>query len=281
MLQRFYQERIEAERENPKMDIYILFRDMRTYGFKEDYYREAANRGVRFIRYEVNDKPEVKTVVDAGQSVLRISVTDAILAKKLALDAQFLVLSAAVVPSPSNSETARFFKLALNPDGFFQEAHVKLRPVDFAADGVFLCGMAHYPKHLPEAISQAYGAAGRAVTVLAKDSVTASAAVFRRGSGRHGKGNRERVVYLANGGLDAVRDWLVERGATSGPLLYHIRKGGKIEAERLTEQAIYDLLRRRAKLAGVKDFSPHDCRRTLAGDLLDEARSARDPALPG
>jgi heterodisulfide reductase subunit A len=72
---------------------------------------------------------------------------------------------------------ARFFKVPLNPDGFFQEAHVKLRPVDFAADGVFLCGMAHYPKHLAEAISQAYGAAGRAVTILSRDSVTASGAV--------------------------------------------------------------------------------------------------------
>jgi heterodisulfide reductase subunit A2 len=67
--------------------------------------------------------------------------------------------------------------VALNPDGFFQEAHVKLRPVDFAADGVFLCGMAHYPKHLSETVSQAYGAAGRAVTVLSKDSVTASGAI--------------------------------------------------------------------------------------------------------
>lgn len=85
----------------------------------------------------------------------------------------------------------------------------------------------------------------------------------------HGKGNRERLVYLANGGLDAVRDWVVERGDAPGPLLYRIRKGGRVEADRLTEQAIYDLLRRRAKRAGVKDFSPHDCRRTLAGDLLD------------
>ena len=74
-------------------------------------------------------------------------------------------------------EISRLFKVPLNPDGFFQEAHVKLRPVDFAADGVFLCGMAHYPKHLSETISQAYGAAGRAVTILSKDSVTASGAV--------------------------------------------------------------------------------------------------------
>jgi heterodisulfide reductase subunit A len=86
-------------------------------------------------------------------------------------------LAAAVVPAATNTEISQFFKVPLNPDGFFQEAHVKLRPVDFAAEGVFLCGMAHYPKHLSETISQAYGAAGRAVTILSKDSVTASGAV--------------------------------------------------------------------------------------------------------
>ena len=86
-------------------------------------------------------------------------------------------LAAAVIPSAANSEIARLFKVALNPDGFFQEAHVKLRPVDFAADGVFLCGTAHYPKHISEAISQAYGAAGRAVTLLSQDTVTASGSV--------------------------------------------------------------------------------------------------------
>ena len=93
------------------------------------------------------------------------------------MDADILALAAAVIPSATNNEISRFFKVPLNPDGFFQEAHVKLRPVDFAADGVFLCGMAHYPKHLSETISQAYGAAGRAVTILSKDSVTASGAV--------------------------------------------------------------------------------------------------------
>jgi heterodisulfide reductase subunit A len=88
-----------------------------------------------------------------------------------------VALAAAVIPSPASAEICRLFKVPLNPDGFFQEAHVKLRPVDFAADGVFLCGMAHYPKHITEAISQAYGAAGRAATVLAKDTVTASGAI--------------------------------------------------------------------------------------------------------
>jgi heterodisulfide reductase subunit A2 len=165
--------------QNPQADVYVLFRDMRTYGFREDAYREAAERHVRFIRYE----PEVeKPVVAAGTSddgapVLKVSVADPVLGQRLELDADLLVLSAAVVPAAGNAELAKLFKLAMNPDGFFQEAHVKLRPVDFAADGVFLCGTAHYPKHLSETIAQAHGAAGRAACLLSRDSVKASGSV--------------------------------------------------------------------------------------------------------
>jgi heterodisulfide reductase subunit A len=119
----------------------------------------------------------VEAVEQEGRPVLRVSATDPILGQKLAIDADYLALAAAVIPSETRNEISRLFKVPLNPDGFFQEAHVKLRPVDFAADGVFLCGMAHYPKHISEAISQAYGAAGRAVTILTKDSVIASGAV--------------------------------------------------------------------------------------------------------
>jgi heterodisulfide reductase subunit A len=104
-------------------------------------------------------------------------VPDLMLVQRLMLDADYLVLSAALVPSMGNREIARLFKAPLNPDGFFQEAHVKLRPVDFAAEGVYLCGTAHYPKHISETIAQAYGAAGRAVTLLSQNSVTASGAV--------------------------------------------------------------------------------------------------------
>jgi len=162
----------------PEMDIYVLYRDMRTYGYKEDYYRAASEKDVKFIRYEADDKPQVEAgESDDGRPVLKVTVTDPVLGKKLSLDADYLALAAAVIPSSTNAEIAKFFKLSLNPDGFFQEAHVKLRPVDFAADGVFLCGTAHYPKHISETISQAYGAAGRAVTVLSRDSVTASGAV--------------------------------------------------------------------------------------------------------
>jgi heterodisulfide reductase subunit A len=162
---------------NPQMDIYIIYRDIRTYGFAEEYYREAANREVKFIRYEPEDKPQLEATQEGGKSILRVTVTDPILGKKVALDADILALAAAVIPPATNAEICRLFKVPLSPDGFFQEAHVKLRPVDFAADGVFLCGTAHYPKHISESIIQAYGAAGRAATILSKDSVTASGAI--------------------------------------------------------------------------------------------------------
>ncbi|MGK2907519.1 MAG: FAD-dependent oxidoreductase [Desulfuromonadales bacterium] len=158
---------------NPEMEISILFRDMRTYGFKEDYYREAADKDIKFIRFE----PENKPVVQVAGSALKVTVHDLVLGQKIELEANLLVLSAAVNPSDSGPDMARFYKCSLNPDGFFQEAHVKLRPVDFGSDGVFLCGTAHYPKHISETISQAYGAAGRAVTILSGETVTASGSV--------------------------------------------------------------------------------------------------------
>jgi heterodisulfide reductase subunit A len=162
---------------NPEMDIYILFRDMRTYGFAEEYYREAADQDVKFIRWEPDDRPQVESTTEGDKPVLRVTVPDPVLGQRLVLDADLLVLSASLIPSNGSQEIARLFKAPLSPDGFFQEAHVKLRPVDFAAEGVFLCGTAHYPKHIPETISQAYGAAGRAVTLLSQEYVTASGAV--------------------------------------------------------------------------------------------------------
>jgi len=162
---------------NPEMDIYILFRDMRTYGFREDYYREASNKDVKFIRYEPDDKPGVEAAEREGHPVLRVSVSDNILGQKLAIDADIIALAAAVIPPEANKEISQLFKVTLGPDDFFKEAHVKLRPVEFAAEGVYLCGMAHYPKHIPEAINQAYGAAGRALTLLSHDIVTVSGSV--------------------------------------------------------------------------------------------------------
>jgi heterodisulfide reductase subunit A len=168
---------LKLKEKNPNMDIYILFRDIRTYGFKEDYYREAADKHVRFIRYEPENKPVVEAVNEGGKDILRIMLPDPILGKMVAIDADYLALAAAVIPSASTKEVALQFKVTLNPDQFFKEAHVKLRPVEFATDGVYLCGLAHYPKLIPEAINQAYGAAGRVLTLLSHDTVVASGSV--------------------------------------------------------------------------------------------------------
>ncbi|NLX91686.1 MAG: CoB--CoM heterodisulfide reductase iron-sulfur subunit A family protein, partial [Firmicutes bacterium] len=169
---------LTLKEKNPQMDIYILFRDMRTYGFKEDYYREAAGKGVRFIRYEPQAQPEVEPgESDDGRSVLKVTLPDYILGKKLEIDADIIALAAAVIPAVTTEEVAGLFKVTLSPDGFFKEAHVKLRPVEFGTDGVYLCGTAHYPKFISETISQAYGAAGRVLTLLSNDTVTASGSV--------------------------------------------------------------------------------------------------------
>jgi len=162
---------------NPQMDIYILYRDMRTYGFREDYYREAADKDVKFIRWEPDDPPLVEAAEEGGKSILRVTVPDSILGVKLAIDADTLALAAAVIPAAGTKEIAEVFKVTLSPDEFFKEAHVKLKPVDFAADGVFLCGTDHYPKHIQETINQAYGAASRILTLLAHDTVTVSGSV--------------------------------------------------------------------------------------------------------
>jgi len=163
---------------NPAMDIYVLFRDMRTYGFSEDYYREAADKDVKFIRYEPQDKPQVEPgESEEGRPVLKVTAPHYILGSKVEIDADIVTLAAAVIPSAGSKEISKTFTLPLGADGFFQEAHAKLKPVEFAAEGIYLCGMAHYPKHIPEAISQAYGAAGRVLTLLSHDTVVASGSV--------------------------------------------------------------------------------------------------------
>jgi heterodisulfide reductase subunit A-like polyferredoxin len=152
------------------MDVYILYRDMRTYGFREDLYKEARAKGVLFVRYELERKPQVTT--DNGR--LRVQVHDPILGRDVVIPADLLVLASAILPNEAK-DVAEAFKLSQNADGFFMEAHAKLRPVDFGSDGLFLCGLAHYPKPLDEAITQAQAAAARAATVLAKESITLGA----------------------------------------------------------------------------------------------------------
>ena len=163
---------------NPKIDIYILFRDIRTYGFREDFYKEAASKEVKFIRYEPQDQPQVEaSTAEDGRPVIKVTATDYVLGSKLEIEADIVALAAAIIPAEGSKEIGQFFKVSLGQDGFFQEAHVKLRPVEFAADGVYLCGMAHYPKHITETINQAYGAAGRVLTLLSHDTVIASGSV--------------------------------------------------------------------------------------------------------
>jgi heterodisulfide reductase subunit A len=153
---------------------------MRTYGFSEDYYRQAADHDVKFIRYEPHDEPQVQAgESEEGRPVLKVTAMDYVLGTKLEIEADVIALAAAVIPAAQSLQVASLFNVPVGMDGFFQEAHAKLRPVEFAADGIYLCGMAHYPKHIPEAISQAYAAAGRVLTLLSHDTVVASGSVCK------------------------------------------------------------------------------------------------------
>ncbi|MBW1839005.1 MAG: CoB--CoM heterodisulfide reductase iron-sulfur subunit A family protein [Deltaproteobacteria bacterium] len=166
---------LKLKEQRPEVNIYILYRDMRTYGLKEDYYREAREKGIIFIRYDLNTKPEVKFAKGKDEDSIVLIVHDPFLGAKLSIDTDLLVLSVATVPKESNKEISKYFKVPLTKEEFFLEAHVKLRPVDFATDGVFLCGMAHYPKHIEETIAQAYAVGSRAGALLSKGKVEAEA----------------------------------------------------------------------------------------------------------
>jgi len=152
---------------SPETEIYVLYKDIRTYGFKEDYYREAATKGVLFINYEDERKPKV--VKENGK--LKVTFLEPVLKKEVEIEPDLLVLSAAIIPNPDNKRIAEMLKVPLTKDGFFLEAHMKLRPVDFATEGVFLCGMAHSPKYIDESIAQACAAAARATTILSKPTL--------------------------------------------------------------------------------------------------------------
>jgi heterodisulfide reductase subunit A len=156
---------------NPEVDVYVLYRDLRTYGPREDLYKEARRQGVIFIRYRLEDKPKVQEVSgEDGKKKVQVRVTDHILRRPLTITADFINLATAIYPK-DHEELANFFKVPLNEDKFFLEAHMKLRPVDFATDGVFVCGLAHYPKPLEESVAQAQAAAARAASVLAQEFV--------------------------------------------------------------------------------------------------------------
>jgi len=155
---------------NPDADVYVLYRDIRTYGLLEEYYTQAREKGVMFFRFDPENPPRVET---AGGKVA-VTFQDSVIGRTLRVSPDLLALSAGL-EAEDTEELSAILKLARNSEGFFSEAHVKLRPVDMATDGIFVCGSAHGPKLISESISQALGAAARAATFLAQDHLTLSA----------------------------------------------------------------------------------------------------------
>ncbi len=158
----------------PDANIYILYRDMRTYGFSEDLYREARQKGVRFLRYTPDNRPEV---VKQARGI-KVNVYDRLLGEEISIPANLVVLSTGIAPG-ENENLSKLLKVPLTQDGFFLEAHAKLRPVEVAVDGVYLCGLAHGPKGLEEAVSQAKAAAAKAAIPLVKGKVAVEPIVSR------------------------------------------------------------------------------------------------------
>lgn len=156
---------------DPTNDVTIFYRDIRTFGLKEDYYKKARELNVKFIRYDEDRKPQV-VADDSGRGVF-IKAFDPILNAPVELHVDFLALSIGSAPNPDNDAIGKMLKVPVNQDGFFLEAHVKLRPVDFATDGVFVCGMAHSPKLSDDSIVQANAVVSRAATILTKDFLEA------------------------------------------------------------------------------------------------------------
>ena len=163
---------LKLKKMNPEMDIYVLYRDIRTYGEREQLYREARMRGIIFIRYDLDQKPEVLKDGDG----ISVTARDHVLGRDIVIGPDLLVLASGIVPR-DNESLAQMYKLSLNEDGFFMEAHVKLRPVEFATEGIFLAGMAHYPKPIEESIAQAQASASRASVVLSKEELTVEGVV--------------------------------------------------------------------------------------------------------
>jgi len=164
---------IELKERKPEMDVFIIYRDIRTYGERELLYKKARELGVIFIRYDVNKKPEVYL----KDGTLSIKMNDHVLNQPIEIEADLLTLATALVPR-KDEILANFFKVPLNDEGFFVEKHAKLGPAEFATDGVFLAGSGHYPKPVNEAITQGRAAASRALTLLAKkDSLFTSGVI--------------------------------------------------------------------------------------------------------
>ncbi len=152
---------------NPDMKIFILYRDIRSYGFREDLYKEAREKGVKFIRYDLENLPKLEA--DSANS-LSVTVTDPILQRSLEMNPDLVVLATAILPN-ENKKLFEVFKVPTNAEGFLVEAHAKLRPVDFGSEGLFLAGLAHYPKSLDESIAQARAAVSRTMNIVSKEGI--------------------------------------------------------------------------------------------------------------
>ncbi len=168
----------------PKARVMVLYRDMRTYGFREAAYREAREKGVLFVRYEPDNAPQVtisplsrlgRGAGGEGEGALTVRVEEPTLRREMQIDADLLVLAAPMVPRADRGELSDLLRVPLNADGFFLEAHMKLRPVDFASEGLFLCGTAHAPKFLSESIAQANAVAARAASILSRKTMPVGA----------------------------------------------------------------------------------------------------------
>ena len=160
------QSAIDLKELNPDLDVYMLYRDVRTYGRLEELYQQARFLGILFVRYDLDNKPQVEEV-DGG---LQVTVMDHVLERPIVLRPDFITLYTAIATRGSE-KLSDMLKVPLNEEKFFLEAHMKLRPVDLATEGIFLCGLAHYPKPLDECITQAQAAASRAVRVISQDRV--------------------------------------------------------------------------------------------------------------
>ena len=163
---------LELKKLNPEMDVFVLYRDLRTYGERELLYKKAREAGVIFIRFSLENKPEV--LVEGGKLLVR--VVDHVIGRLVQIETDLVSLATAIIPNEAG-KLANFFKVPLNADGFFVERHAKLGPVEFATDGVFLCGLAHYPKPIDESIAQGQAAASRAVTLLARKTISTSGTI--------------------------------------------------------------------------------------------------------
>jgi heterodisulfide reductase subunit A len=160
---------------NPDASVYILYRDIRTYGFREDLlYNQARKKGILFVRFDDDDEPKVS--INNGK--IQVKTIEHILNRELHLNPDKLILSAGIIPQ-DNISLAQQLKVPLNQDKFYAEAHVKLRPIDFSADGIYLCGLAHSPRFIEESILQAKATAARAATILSKEHLETKGNIAR------------------------------------------------------------------------------------------------------